>query len=992
MPTKVNKAAKDKQNEEEGGKKILAPGGKLSSSLRNPKRASAGTPPRDETNKSTRPAGTSPMKESNEEDLESLKDLMSLGIGTAKSDPSSGESFAENSGGGNDSIKTAIAAVRANLFKGLTQDSADDGEANPTVKSAKKKGKNTAWVHAAKAPATPPAEATKQRANFAEGTQFNEKQSKPPAKKTPGKQGEAHLFTCVVRIRIKLLYGVPEVQAAIMALLDYCLTTLQERDKHARLLSRNKTEEAFKAKDLPQDFTDFYDEWGLWDNRTQSFLNTIPEGKSRSFSASFWFKCEMLPKSLFEKTFLKMAGQKKLKGSISVEMKPCQHLDTAREIIFFQVPNCDAIGLRDMLRKAMTKAKSGMIHKYPSKYPRMEWGAALPEFEMVRDFVKNTPWRNREEKSSIQAFHKTAWHLECPRHAVDTLYTIIKVMKKNKSINKLFGDKALAIKNPGYEASPAHKMRLASAVHFHTSFQMSVNHVALRGLVNPDKEVYLSREHDEDGMEQDAVKKSVRSILMNHKVLHLSLWQCICQNDDGSWKGYYSNGLGCETHKNVAIDWGGCAAAQLRYHLLKRGVTDKSALSLIKASFSPQAFRDALSATLKRGKVVSASQAEMEDEMEALVKNTPWVDITKGMELGERSEYENEFRARASLLNPSSPEALNFEDDLTTKSINTAVAGGSIYTTALSASIGETAYVPGEVDSQESDILEESDEESVQEDYADEDGLGVVIANMEAITNSRANQDIQRSEEQNEKDYAILNSPQKPNRTASTKTGLFPQATAAEHEDEIKQLVQEWYESSGGADLPQELIELVAKSGVNLTATPTGNDPSTPSRRGKREKDIAATPTARDGAILGSLEGLRFVLSGTWPNLGGGSGLEVGKQRLKARIEQFGGRVTGAISGVTNVLVIGESPGPKKMVEALEKGVKVIDMEILNHMIRGELSLDEITSLRASCEDAPVLSTDHPVQRQPLTSTPTRQAKHGIAGHKDDQEVDHSNE
>ena len=137
---------------------------------------------------------------------------------------------------------------------------------------------------------------------------------------------------------------------------------------------------------------------------------------------------------------------------------------------------------------------------------------------------------------------------------------------------------------------------------------------------------------------------------------------------------------------------------------------------------------------------------------------------------------------------------------------------------------------------------------------------------------------------------------------------------------------------------------------------------------------------------------MRFVLSGTWPNLGGGSGLEVGKQRLKARIEQFGGRVTGAISGVTNVLVIGESPGPKKMVEALEKGVKVIDMEILNHMIRGELSLDEITSLRASCEDAPVLSTDHPVQRQPLTSTPTRQAKHGIAGHKDDQEVDHSNE
>ena len=65
---------------------------------------------------------------------------------------------------------------------------------------------------------------------------------------------------------------------------------------------------------------------------------------------------------------------------------------------------------------------------------------------------------------------------------------------------------------------------------------------------------------------------------------------------------------------------------------------------------------------------------------------------------------------------------------------------------------------------------------------------------------------------------------------ASTKTGLFPQATAAEHADEIKQMVEDWYESSGGADLPSELKELVAKLGVNLTATSTGNDPFMPSR------------------------------------------------------------------------------------------------------------------------------------------------------------------
>ncbi len=159
----------------------------------------------------------------------------------------------------------------------------------------------------------------------------------------------------MIQIKIKLLHGVTEVQGAIMALLDHCLINLQERDKNARFLSRDKSEEAFQAKDLPQDFTDFYNERGLWEERTQAFLNIIPEGKSRAFLALFWFKSEWLPKILFKKTLLKMTGQKKLKGQILVKLKHCQHLDTTREIIFFQVPNCNVIELQGTLHRACNK-------------------------------------------------------------------------------------------------------------------------------------------------------------------------------------------------------------------------------------------------------------------------------------------------------------------------------------------------------------------------------------------------------------------------------------------------------------------------------------------------------------------------------------------------------------------------------------------------------------------------------------------------------------
>ncbi len=87
--------------------------------------------------------------------------------------------------------------------------------------------------------------------------------------------------------------------------------------------------------------------------------------------------------------------------------------------------------------------KSRLIHRYPNKFPRKDWGRAFHDFEMVCDFVKNTPWRSREEKVTIQAFHKLVWHLECPQEEVPFIYrilnslTAIRVLADSGGIKKL---------------------------------------------------------------------------------------------------------------------------------------------------------------------------------------------------------------------------------------------------------------------------------------------------------------------------------------------------------------------------------------------------------------------------------------------------------------------------------------------------------------------------------------------------------------------------
>ena len=113
-----------------------------------------------------------------------------------------------------------------------------------------------------------------------------------------------------------------------MGLLAHCLAVLQERDKTACILNRKKTLEVRRVSDLPRDFTDFYNDWGLWDEDIKMFLNTIKDKGQRSFTASFYFRCSGDPEALFAKTLLKIAKQTHHKGNVSIELKPCQHLDT----------------------------------------------------------------------------------------------------------------------------------------------------------------------------------------------------------------------------------------------------------------------------------------------------------------------------------------------------------------------------------------------------------------------------------------------------------------------------------------------------------------------------------------------------------------------------------------------------------------------------------------------------------------------------------------
>ena len=307
--------------------------------------AEVGTPKNRGPSKNARPQGTSPMaqeKAQQEDDLE----VTSLTLDIDDDGDKSGTD--EDQG----SIGKLISSTRKELFGSALKEATD------------RASRTRSWRPITSKDTPAQAERGGKGATFAAETIFHERSSTP----TEGIKAAAGTQDCVVCMRFKLQPC--DVQETLIGLLAHCLAVLHERDKAACILNRKKLLEAKRVSDLPRDFTDFYDEWGLWDKDIKMFLNTIKKKGQRSFTALFYFRCSGDP--LFAKTLLKMAKQSQHKGTVAIELKPCQHLDTTRDIIFFNLPFCDATGLRDYIRTALTDEKSSLIHKYPTKFPRKD--------------------------------------------------------------------------------------------------------------------------------------------------------------------------------------------------------------------------------------------------------------------------------------------------------------------------------------------------------------------------------------------------------------------------------------------------------------------------------------------------------------------------------------------------------------------------------------------------------------------------------------------
>ena len=82
-------------------------------------------------------------------------------------------------------------------------------------------------------------------------------------------------------------------------------------------------------------------------------------------------------------------------------------------------------------------------------------------------------------------------------------------------------------------------------------------------------------------------------------------------------------------------------------------------------------------------------------------------------------------------------------------------------------------------------------------------------------------------------------------------------------------------------------------------------------------------------ATAQALSGKKFVMTGIFPELGGGVGLNLGKDKARELIETFGGKVVGGVSGATTHLLVGTEPGASKVEKARGRNMTLVNVQDL---------------------------------------------------------------
>lgn len=162
---------------------------------------------------------------------------------------------------------------------------------------------------------------------------------------------------------------------------------------------------------------------------------------------------------------------------------------------------------------------------------------------------------------------------------------------------------------------------------------------------------------------------------------------------------------------------------------------------------------------------------------------------------------------------------------------------------------------------------------------------------------------------------------------------------------EIGQYEGEEGEEEGEGEERAEENKPKPKSGPGALGTVEERAKKAAMAIGRKQRFVIPKPGVGKNRGPDFLEGKSVVLTGTFPEVGGASGLREGKDKVKEMVESFGGQVKSAVSGKTDLLVVGKEPGFAKVAKARasEGRMAMVSLHDLKQVLESKEDLEDVT-------------------------------------------------
>ena len=292
------------------------------------------------------------------------------------------------------------------------------------------------------------------------------------------------------------------------------MKVLQKKDPDVAIVKGVDDEIVATTKQqLPTDLDDLKEDWVKYDCDTKSFRSNIPEGKTRRFTGTALIATNSTPRLLLDRTELALD-----KLNVIFEFKEIQKLDMRKDLMIMGTANSLAPKeVKKVVQKILKAGGQRIRKKRGNVGSRVIYAPDfLADFEIVKDFPDNTPFRARKAGERVPLWQKQCLHLECEPGDIPELKERAMAAAETGLWKRFFGENAWFAENPGPSCGASKKDDFGRMVNRHGSINLCLGSVRLPGLEDCDVVCNLEMQADEEG-EHNVIKRSVRDIMMGTK-------------------------------------------------------------------------------------------------------------------------------------------------------------------------------------------------------------------------------------------------------------------------------------------------------------------------------------------------------------------------------------------------------------------------------------------------------------------------------------------